>query len=85
MKSEVDGNKGNGRNIDTCIQRMKEAFASYETTSNAINWGVLFEVYRLRLQDNGKNCKQVPHSGVRRRGRVNQEYINRSVKKMCYL
>ena len=79
MKSEVDGNKGDGRNIDTCIQRMKEAFASYETTSNAINWGVLFEVYHLILQDNGKNSFKVPHSGVRRRGRVNQEFVNRNI------
>lgn len=79
MKSEADGIKGDGRNIDTCIQRMKEAFASYDPTSIEINWGVLFEVYRLILQDNGNNSFKVPHSGVRRRGRVNQEYVDRNI------
>ena len=37
MKAEVDGIKCDGRTIDTCIQKMKEAFASYDSTSIAIN------------------------------------------------
>jgi hypothetical protein len=79
MKSKADDIKGDGRNIDTCIQRMKQAFEEYSPTSIEIVWGVLFEVYRLVLQDNGNNSYKVPHSGVRRRGRVNQHYVDRHV------
>jgi hypothetical protein len=79
IKSKADDIKGDGRNIDTCIQRMKQAFEEYSPTSIEIVWGILFEVYRLVLQDNGNNSYKVPHSGVRRRGRVNQQYVDRHV------
>ena len=79
MKSKADGIKGDGRNIDTCIQRMLQAFQEYSPRSIEIVWGVLFEVYRLILEENGDNDYELPHSGVRHRGRVNAQYIDRRV------
>ena len=79
MKSAADAIKGDGRNIDTCTQRMKQAFQDYEASTIETVWGVLFEVYRLILEDNGNNSFKLPHSGVRRRGRVNQNLVDRHV------
>ena len=79
MKSAADSVKGDGRNINTCIQRMMQAYAEYDSTRIEIVWGVLFEVYRLILEDNGNNQYKVPHSGVRRRGRLNAQYVDRHV------
>lgn len=79
MKSNADGIKGNGRNIDTCIERMELSFQEYSSDSISIVWGVLFEVYRLILDDNGSNSFKLPHSGVRRRGRLNGSYVDRLV------
>ena len=79
MKSTADSIKGNGRNIDTCIQRMLQAFAEYDSTRIEIVWGVLFEVYSLILEDNGNNEYKVPHSALRRRGRLNAQYIDQHV------
>ena len=58
MKSAADSIKGDGRHIDTCIQRMMQAYAEYDSTRIEIVWGVLFEqVYRLLiLEDNGTKC-----------------------------
>lgn len=44
MKTAADAMKGDGRNIDTCIQRMLEAFQAYDSDRIEIVWGVLFEV-----------------------------------------
>jgi hypothetical protein len=32
------------------------------------------------LTGNGKYSYKVPHSGVRRQGRVNQQYVNQHIK-----
>ena len=76
MKSKADGIKGDGRNIDSYLQRMLQAFQEYSPRSIEIVWGVLFEVYRLILDQNGENDYELPHSGVRRRGHVNAQYID---------
>ena len=39
-------------------------------------WGVLFKVYRLILEDNCDNKFKLLHSVVRRRGRVNGQYVD---------
>ena len=57
-----------------------QAYAEYDSTRILeIVWGVLFEVYRLILEDNGNNQYKVPHSGVRRRDRLNAQYVDRRV------
>ena len=66
MKSAADSIKGGGRNIDTCIQRMMHAYAEYDSTRIEIVWGVLFEVYRLILEDSCNNQYKVPHLRTRR-------------------
>ena len=65
--------------IYTCIKRMMQAYAEYDSTRIEIVWGVLFEVYRLILEDDGKNQCKVPHSGVRRQSRLTAQYIDRHV------
>ncbi len=72
MKSKADGIKGDGRNIDTCIQRMLQSFQEYSPRSIEIVWGVLIEIYRLILDQNGDNDYELPHSEVRRRSRTCQ-------------
>lgn len=78
MKRSADKIKGNGANIDTCVQRMTEAFHAYSSDSMSAVY-VLFEIYRLTLASNGDNGYNLPHSGVRVRGRANGNWVNRNV------
>ena len=75
LKAKTDGIKGDGRNIDTCIQRMVRLFAEYDATAIEIVWGVMFDIYRLILLHNGNNDFKLPNSGVRARGRVNGNFV----------
>lgn len=79
MKSAADSIKGDGRNIESSIQRMMQAYANYNSTRIEIIWGVLFEVYFLISEDNGNNQYKVPHSGMRRRDSFNAQYVDRHV------
>lgn len=79
MKSSADGIKGTGRNINTCIERMNLAFDTYPRDSISAVYGCLFQVYRLIRAGGGGNGYKVPHSGVRARGRLNGNFVNRNV------
>ena len=39
MKANADGIEGDGRNIDTCVQRMVSLFVEYDATTIANNMG----------------------------------------------
>jgi hypothetical protein len=79
MKSAADAIKGKGRSINTCIERMVLSFTSYPSETIQIVWAVLFDIYRLIRLHGGNNDYKLPHTGIRRRGRVNGNYVDRRV------
>jgi len=80
MKSDANKIKGVGKSVDTCIERMQNAFRDYSSDSIAHVFGVLYEVYRLTIRDEGDNIYVLPHSGVRKRQKDAGCAIDYSVK-----
>ena len=79
MKKNADTIKGTGQDIKTCVERMHLAYQQYPSDRLQHVYGVLYEVYRLTLASNGDNSYKLPHSGVRRRLRVNGCAVNRNL------
>ena len=79
LKRKADRVKGAGKNIDTCIERMRQAYQDYDSNAIGSVYGVLYEVYRLIVFCNGDNTYKLPHAGVRTRRAVNGQWVNRNV------
>lgn len=74
LQSQSNHLKRQAKNIDDLIESINTAWQEYDSSILARSYGVLFTNYRLVLLHLGDNRYPTPHSGVRKRSKLNLDF-----------